>query len=136
MIRAAQTRGKHARPSKGLRVSRYLVVALFAAVAPAVRVNAQPARARPSATPPCCAISGIDIRRAVVTAQEASTGHVFRFEVPDRTVLGALKVGQKVWADFATAKVTLDPKTGPCCRILPDRKRPASGAAVKRGDLL
>lgn len=97
---------------------RCLLVALLAALAPAIRVDAQTPTAKPVATPPCCAITGIDLRRAVVTAQETSTGHVFRFEVPDRSILRALKVGQKVWADFATGKVTTEPEKGPCCKIL------------------
>jgi hypothetical protein len=72
------------------------------------------------ATPPCCVITAIDARHAPaqVTAEESSTGHVFRFEVKEREQLRKLKVGQKVWADFAAGTVTLDPQSKPCCHIL------------------
>ena len=93
---------------------RCLVVTLLVAIAPMVRIDAQP----PAGAPPCCAITSIDSRRAVATAQEASTGHLFRFEVPDHRVLRGLKVGQKLWADFATGRVTTDTARGPCCKIL------------------
>lgn len=68
----------------------------------------------------CCAITTIDAASGVVSAQEASTGHRFRFEVKDRVVLRGLKVGQKVFADFATGKVAVGPEPAAhCCAILP-----------------
>jgi len=68
--------------------------------------------------PPCCVITAIDLRKAQVTAQESSTGHRFRFELKEREQLRKLKVGQKIWADFAAGTVTLDPQAKPCCSIL------------------
>jgi hypothetical protein len=76
------------------------------------------------ALPPCCVITAIDLRKAQVTAQESSTGHVFQFEVKEREQLRKLKVGQKVWADFAAGTVTLEPQAKPCCSIL---KHPPGG---------
>ena len=89
-------------------------VGLVLAVAPAAGMEAQD----PDGGAPCCAVTGIDTRRGVVTAQEAATGHRFRFEVPDQRILRGLTVGQKLWADFATGRVTTDTVRGPCCRIL------------------
>ncbi len=66
---------------------------------------------------PCCSITAIDTRIGVVTAQEISTGHSFRFEVKDRVILRGLRVGQKVWADFALGKVGLS-AAAPCCGIV------------------
>ncbi|MGQ0702984.1 MAG: hypothetical protein ACT4PM_07630 [Gemmatimonadales bacterium] len=71
--------------------------------------TAQPTKPKLSSATPCCGITAIEARTGIVTAQEGSTGHVFQFEIKDRAVLRGLKVGQKVWADFAAGKVRLDP---------------------------
>lgn len=118
MIPAAHPGGKHAaRYLRGDRVTRaLLVVGLTALTVLAGSVAQQPKPGPPG--PPCCVITAIDLRQARVTAEESSTGHVFRFELKDKEQLRKLKVGQKVWADFAAGTVTLDPETKPCCNIL------------------
>jgi Cu/Ag efflux protein CusF len=94
---------------------------LAVAVAGALPAAAQQPGARPASAAPCCGITAIDVRTGVVTAQEASTGHVFRFQVQNRALLRGLKVGQRVWADFAAARVRVNQEEEgeePCCRIL------------------
>jgi hypothetical protein len=107
-------------------VLRAFAAMCFAALGVPAAVAAQQPKPSPAppglpapAPPPCCVITAIDARRAVVTAEESSTGHVFRFEVKTQVLLAALKVGRKIWADFATSKVTVDQAAGPCCAILP-----------------
>lgn len=90
----------------------------LAALTVPVAGRAQTLKPTPPPVPPCCLITAIDLRYAQVSAEESSTGHVFKFEVKNPTILRGLKVGQKVWADFAAGKVTLDPKDKPCCNIL------------------
>ncbi|MGH7560741.1 MAG: hypothetical protein ACRENB_06960 [Gemmatimonadales bacterium] len=100
---------------------RSLRFTFLASLATAAGVAAQPTKTNLTSAPPsCCAITSIDFRSAIVTAQEASTGHVFRFEMKDRAVLEKLKVGQKVWADFAAGKVRLDPAKPVSVAILSD----------------
>ena len=80
-------------------------------------------KARPNnvaaTSPSCCSIVRIDPKRSIVTARETATGFTFRFEVKGRRLLGTLKVGQPVWADFAskTVKVKAADAT-PCCAIV------------------
>jgi Cu/Ag efflux protein CusF len=66
---------------------------------------------------PCCAITAIDAARGLVTARDASSGQTFQFEVDSRRLLAGLKVGQKVYADFATKKVSIY-QGDPCCQII------------------
>ena len=58
---------------------------------------------------PCCAITAIDARAGVVSAKETATGRIFQFKLSDAKLLGSLKVGQVVEADFKTGKVTVHP---------------------------
>lgn len=74
-------------------------------------------RPAPQAAEPCCRINGIDVATRVVTAAELASGRVFRFEVKDGALLGSLKVGQKVHADFGTGKVRIH-TAEPCCNII------------------
>jgi len=67
---------------------------------------------------PCCGIRSIDPRTGVVTATEKASGNTFRFAVADAALLGSLKVGQAVWANFGAKKVSVDGIT-PCCGIQP-----------------
>ena len=75
--------------------------------------------------PACCLIVRIDPDRSLVTARETATGFTFRFTVKARRLLGTLKVGQPVWADFAsrTVKLKADDAT-PCCAILETLEKP------------
>ncbi len=98
-------------------MARSYVVLLLMTAAVSEPVTSQPPTPKATETIPCCAITAIDARTGIVTAQEASTGHVFRFEAKDRGLLGRLKIGQKVWADFAASQVRVDP-VEPCCSIL------------------
>jgi Cu/Ag efflux protein CusF len=75
----------------------------------------------PKVTPatPCCGIVRIDLARAIVTARETATGFTFRFRVKERPLLRGLKVGDLVWADFATKTVKLRATDAtPCCGII------------------
>lgn len=71
------------------------------------------------AASPCCGISGINGGTGVVTASETATNRTFQFKVEDRKLLLSLKVGQAVYANFATKKVSLNGQTA-CCSIVSD----------------
>lgn len=59
------------------------------------------------------------MQRSLVTARETATGFTFRFEVKNRRLLGTLKIGQPVWADFAAKAVKLKATDDtPCCGIV------------------
>ena len=79
----------------------------------------RPGSAVPSAPAACCAIVRIDTAKSLVTVRETATGFTFRFAVKTRRLLGALKVGQPVWADFAAKTVKLkSADTVACCSII------------------
>jgi Cu/Ag efflux protein CusF len=69
------------------------------------------------AAEPCCGITGIDARTATVTAKETATGRSFTFKVPNAALLKNLKIGQTVYANFATSQVSVDGAV-PCCSIV------------------
>ena len=58
---------------------------------------------------PCCAITAIDARGGMVTGKQTATGRTFQFKLSDAKLLGSLKVGQAVEAEFHTGKVTVLP---------------------------
>ncbi len=68
------------------------------------------------AAQPCCNIVAIDAKAAVVTAKDKASGKLFKFRVQDAALLRSLKVGQKVYANHATGKVSVD-GAAPCCAI-------------------
>ena len=72
---------------------------------------------------PCCVITAVDSLSHLVSARESSTGYRFRFAVRDPKLRVELKVGQKIWADFAANRVSLRPGV-PCCEIVPDGRPP------------
>jgi hypothetical protein len=79
------------------------------------------------ASEPCCGIVAIDTRTATVTAKDTKTGRTFQFKVSDAALLRGLKVGQAVWADFTTMKVSLQPeRSEPCCNIVGGVRTPAA----------
>ena len=65
---------------------------------------------------PCCSITGIDRQRATVTANVTATGRTFSFKVTNAGLLNSLKVGQGVYANFASSQVSVD-GLSPCCAI-------------------
>ena len=75
-----------------------------------------PAESR--AATPCCGIVEIGAS-GVVTARETATGRTFEFRVADRRLLAGLRVGQPVYADFTTMRVSVQPDGAtPCCGIV------------------
>lgn len=84
------------------------------------------------AASPCCGIVSVAPSGAV-SARETATGRTFEFQVADRRLLSTLKVGQPVYADFKTMKVSVHTDgIEPCCNIVslaPVANAPASGIA-------
>lgn len=75
--------------------------------------------------PACCSIVRIDTDRSIITARETATGFTFRFAVKTRRLLGTLKIGQPVWADFAGKSVKLKATDiAPCCGIVEPQETP------------
>ncbi|MEW5915578.1 MAG: hypothetical protein AB1762_04200 [Gemmatimonadota bacterium] len=113
------------------------VVVCALSVAP----NAAPAQRRdtvqtprrsetPAVTPPCCAVVRVEAEKSLVTARETATGFTFRFSVKNRRLLGTLKIGQPVWANFTDKTVKLKATDGtPCCAIIETPPNGALGAA-------
>lgn len=65
----------------------------------------------------CCSVTAIDQKSGVVSARENATGRAFQFKVGDGKLLGSLRPGHPVYANFKTNQVSLDGKTA-CCSIL------------------
>ena len=67
---------------------------------------------------PCCSIIAFDRRTGTVTGLEAATGKTFQF-IATPAQRRTLKVGQKLWANFGTQKVSVDgaDPIDPCCAI-------------------
>src|SRR6266481_338863 len=61
-------------------------------------------------TPPaCCVVTAVDVRNSVVTARETATGRTFQFKVDDPRLVGGLKIGQPVGADFQAQVAWIPP---------------------------
>lgn len=71
----------------------------------------------PPSAVPCCGIVSIDRVNGIVTARILKTGKTFKFEVDSRSLLKTLRVGQKVWVDAGTRKVSMMDGE-PCCTIV------------------
>lgn len=65
---------------------------------------------------PCCNIVAISQAAALVTARDQA-GKTFQFEVKNAALIRSLRVGQSVYADFATGKVSVN-GASPCCAIV------------------
>jgi len=78
------------------------------------------------AADPCCGISGIEPGTGVVTARDNASHRMFRFQVRDPKLLHSLRVGQPLYANFTTKRVSLDGQTA-CCEII---SAPAAAAAT------
>lgn len=81
----------------------------------------------------CCVITAINAAAGTVTARETATGRVFEFRPRLAAVLGALRVGQTVQANFARNQVSLDGRSV-CCTITraPAAEAPAAPAPTAR----
>ena len=101
-------------------VTRHAIPLLLAAAASVG--GAQP---RPAA--PCCAITAIDARTGVISAKETASGKTFEFKARNPMMVATLKVGQGVYANFATNQVSLDGRTV-CCTLT---SAPTSTTPVK-----
>jgi len=80
---------------------------------------------------PCCNVTGVDYRTGLVTAQNTATGQTFQFKVSNTSLLKTLRVGQGVYADFATKQVSVDGEA-PCCTIV-NLSVPARGLGIPPG---
>ena len=79
----------------------------------------------PSPAKACCPITAVDVRTGLVTAKETATGKSFQFKVTDEKMLKTLKVGQGIYANFKTQKVSVDGVKS-CCPIVSLGKLPAA----------
>jgi hypothetical protein len=67
----------------------------------------------------CCTIRSIHLASGMVTGYEKATGRNFLFKVADTKLLVGLKVGQPVFANFRTMRVSLrSDGSRPCCSII------------------
>ena len=107
-----------------LGIVNFALMAL-ALIAPAGRTEVKP----------CCAITHIDAATGIVTAQENATGRVFTIKVADAALLHSLKVGQGIYANFATKQVSIDGKSpaGTILTISPIGRRPGGFPNVASG---
>ncbi len=94
------------------------IVAAIAAVCILV-VAPTSARGQSRDTTQCCTVVSINARQGTVTARETATGYTFRVEVRNRKHIAAVRVGHKVWANFAARKVRLEAAGDSlCCAIV------------------
>ena len=61
---------------------------------------------------PCCAVTSIDTRTGVVSAQDKASRRGFEFKLDNPVLLRKVKVGQAVDANFGSGKVTIDGISG------------------------
>ena len=80
----------------------------------------------------CCSVVGM-AKGGLVTAQVTATGKRFQFQVNDLALAKTLRIGQKIYADFGTQKVSVD-GSEPCCEIVSAAGGP-TGAAKLPGRL-
>jgi len=66
---------------------------------------------------PCCSITAIDSRAAIVTAKVNVSGQTFQFRANDPKLVSSMRVGQAVYANFKTKQVSLDSRQV-CCTIV------------------
>jgi len=89
-------RGKDARPI--VVIVLVLVALLGQALAPAAQTNTQPSSL----------IVAIDTRTGIVSAKVSATGEDFQFTLNNPALLGTLKIGKGVYANFQAKQVSLD----------------------------
>jgi len=78
---------------------------------------------------PCCAITGVNTQTGIIAAKENATGRIFSFNVGDANLLRSFKVGQGVYANFATHQVSVN-GIAPCCDIVRLAAAPTPGTAL------
>ncbi len=94
------------------------VLGLAVAVGPPAYSAGDDATANPDAGENCCVIIGIDRHLGVVTAEDKAGEQRFRFVVRDRPLLGALRPGQVVSANFTKMEASFAPACAPSpCEI-------------------
>jgi hypothetical protein len=116
---------------------RFGLLAVICALAAPVALPAQrgdTAKSRPiKLDDACCSVVALDSATAIVTARETASGYTFRFKVSDRKLLAALKIGDRVWADFNKKTIRLRRADAtPCCGILPPAVREQRSATITR----
>ncbi len=101
-----------------LCAQRSLIMAMYGAGF-TLPVTPERVQAQARDTTHCCTVVRIDMPRGIIMARETATGYTFRVEVKKKKHLAALKVGDKVWANFAVRKVRLEAAGDSlCCAIL------------------
>ena len=104
-----------------MTVSRMTRLALLLAAVAFTPSGARAQRAvqRPGPTPgtPCCTITAIDLRTGRVSAQMNASKRIFEFLMTDRAQLMKLRVGQPIFANFTTSRVSVN-GIEPCCGIV------------------
>ncbi len=120
------------------RVALLTTLLAMLTLAPPV-VLAQPAVQRPvtASSSACCAITTIDLRTGHVRAQAKEPERDFEFIVADRAVLARLKVGQPIFANFKTNRVSVDGLDA-CCSIaaappINEARAPSSSSSKPEG---
>lgn len=112
-----------------------LLVALLVMSAPQ-QITAQ--TLSPGVNPACCEITGINSATGVATATANATGQSFQFKAGNAALVSSLRVGQRVFADFQTQKVSVD-GVNPCCAaqggVGAGAFQQNLGAAVNPGDV-
>lgn len=84
-------------------------------------------------TSACCRVVRLDAANGQVTARETATGYTFRFTVKDSRLRAAIKIGDAVWADFATKTVKVRKNDGAvCCAIVEMPSMPNPSATTKQ----
>ena len=104
---------------------RWLLPAVLCAALVPVHGNAQTHE-----PPPCCSVVRVDSARSEIVARETATGYTFRVEVKSRRQLLALKVGDRVWANFAVRRVRLGAADDSLCCAILDTPAPAPPTAA------
>ncbi len=107
------------RPRPIGRVIAVIAVAALCLMAPETLAaqDLAPARVKSDASP-CCGIVRIYLERSIIMARDLSTGYTFLVAVKSRKVLARLKVGDKVWVDFATKRARVAAGDSLCCPVL------------------
>ena len=96
-------------------VGSLLLASLLALTVPAAVAGESLPVVQSSPDEYCCVITGIDRHRAVVRVVDEDLGRVLRFVVRVRLLVGTLRLGQVVSADYTHMEVF----AGPACENMP-----------------
>jgi hypothetical protein len=94
------------------QIQRVSLVLMFISALAVIGLALAPAA---NAVEPCCGITAIG-KGGLVTAKVETTGKSFQFQVTDPALMKTLRVGQQIYADFGTQKVSVDGAAA-CCNI-------------------